>query len=609
MKSWVRFVYFYSAVHAFGIAHLHQKSINADLANAVKAVIDEVYIEEAMTVNVISPSLEQGFPLRDFLDQLLSFEIVFATIHQDLTAVRRILNVIVVQTFKQFEEIFKNVNPNSFKYSGFFVVVFVEGKIPEIEDTFRIFWKLMIYNVVTLYESSEKRISLETFFPFSQNNCENVHPVKICDFHDGNFTGKFFADKMSNLFNCPVRLAITNDSQPFIFVKHLPNGQLHLRGQNIDILNALAEALHFKQNFTYIGVEGKSYENGTQVGPLKHLQDDNADLVMGNYWLRAHRLKYFDTTTSYTSEHLSFVIPSGQKLTAMETLVFPFQIHVWICILSCFAVGCLVIFMANTRTGTIRAFVIGHGVGHPNLNMFSAFIGNVQKQVPKKNFARYLLTVFLLYSLVMRTLYQGSFYRILQSGMQKREVQSIQEMIDSNFTFFVYFSNLDSFAHTESVRDRVVSYSSDQFFSLLNQTVKDSDFKGAVARSKTRLLYLNQLRTADDKFIFCKETFVVVPCVIYTRKNFFLLDALNDKIEIFKSSGLLSYWYEKEVFTTPLTTRKTKPREVLELKKLIGCFELLLIGYSASFLVFLFEYLLHKNLFQSFRGSSLEVKK
>lgn len=596
MKSWVRFVYFYSTVlHAFGNTHLHQKSINANLANAVKAVIDEVYIKQAMTVNVISPSLASQYTLQDFLDQLLSFEMVFATINRDLTAVRRILNVIVVQTFEEFDEIFKNANPNSFRYSGFFIVVLVNGESLKVVDIFRIFWKLMIFNVVTLLESADQRsVSAETFFPFSHSNCDNVHPKKIFEFKGEMFNGSFFPDKMTNLFNCPVRLAITNDSQPFIFVNKFPNGQFRLKGQNIDILNALAEALRFRHNFTYIGVEGVSFENGTQVGPLKHLQDDNADLVMGNYWLRAHRLKYFDTTTSYTSEHLSFVIPSGQKLTPMETLVFPFQIHVWLCILSCFAVGCLVIFMANTRNGTIRAFIIGRGVRHPNLNMFSAFIGNVQKHVPKKNFARYLLTVFLLYSLVMRTLYQGSFYRILQSGMQKREVQTIQEMIDQNFTFYVYFSNLDSFIHTESVRDRVVSYSPEQFVSLLNRTQSDPEFKGAVARSLTRLLYLNQLRSIDDKFLVCKETFVVVPCVIYTRKNFFLLDALNYKIEIFKSSGLLSYWYKKEVYSSPFAISKRKPLKGLELSKLIGCFEMLLLGYVVSLIVLLFELLFHK---------------
>lgn len=592
MKSWVRFIYFCSAVlQVFGNTHFHQKSImtNANLAAAAKAVIDEVYIKEALTVNVISPNQGRGFPVRDFLDQLLSFELIFGTINRDLTAVRRILNVIVVQTLIQFEEIFRHVNPDSFRYSGFFVVVLVDGEISRIQDIFGTFWKLMIYNVVALYEANDGQVSVETFFPFSPKNCNDIWPRKVCVYKDEKFTGKFFPEKMTNLFNCPVRLAITNDSHPFIFVSYLPHGVLELKGQNIDVLNALAESLHFKHNFTYIGSEGISFENGTQVGPLKHLQDDNADLVMGNYWLRAHRLKYFDTTTSYTSEHLSFVIPAGQKLTAMETLAFPFQFYVWICILSCFAVGCLVIFMANTRDCTIRALIIGHGIRHPSLNMFSAFIGGIQRQVPKENFARFLLTVFLLYSLVMRTLYQGSFYRILQSGMQKREVQTIQEMIDKNFTLFVYHTNLDSFAHIESVQDRIVSYTPGQFLSLLKRTQHESNFKGAVARSLTRLVYLNQFRTDDDKIIICKESFLVIPCVIYTRKNFFLLDALNYKIEIFKSSGLLTYWYKKQVYASPFTTVKKKPLKVLELSKLLGCFEMLLLGFFVGFSAFLSE--------------------
>lgn len=57
--------------------------------------------------------------------------------------------------------------------------------------------------------------------------------------------------------------------------------------------------------------------------------------------------------------------------------------------------------------------------------------------LPGRNFARFILMCFMLFCLVMRTAYQGKQYEFMQKEMRKRGLETIDELIDNNFTFFI----------------------------------------------------------------------------------------------------------------------------------------------------------------------------
>lgn len=59
-------------------------------------------------------------------------------------------------------------------------------------------------------------------------------------------------------------------------------------------------------------------------------------------------------------------------------------------------------------------------------------------QLPGRNFSRFLLVSFMLFSLVMRTAYQGKQFQFMQNEMRRPDVKTIDEMIESNFTLYVY---------------------------------------------------------------------------------------------------------------------------------------------------------------------------
>lgn len=69
--------------------------------------------------------------------------------------------------------------------------------------------------------------------------------------------------------------------------------------------------------------------------------------------------------------------------------------------------------------------------------------GGSQTKLPTRNFSRFLLMSFLLFCLVQRNVYQGSLYIFLQSDGRHKEVQSIDEMVENGFDFYMYESYTD----------------------------------------------------------------------------------------------------------------------------------------------------------------------
>lgn len=124
----------------------------------------------------------------------------------------------------------------------------------------------------------------------------------------------------------------------------------------------------------------------------------------------------------------------------------------------------------------------------------------------------------------------------------------------------------------------------------------DPEYKGVYAEALFKALYVNQQAPKDHRYNICKEKFVTLPLVIYSQKDFYLLDALNEKIDILKSSGLIEFWFFQELDIRFLEPTFSKQRKVLTMKHLIGCFQILFIGLALSSIVFGLELavLIHK---------------
>jgi hypothetical protein len=284
--------------------------------------------------------------------------------------------------------------------------------------------------------------------------------VLINVFQDGTFvnnTLNLYPEKMKNLHDCPLRIATSNNSVPYIFAKILSNGSYVLNGRDISLIKTLSEALSFKIDYVYIGMEGVLMENGTATGPFEMLMNGRADLIIADYWLKVNRLQFIDYTTPYISQQIAFVIPPGAELTSFEKFMRPLDIFTWILLIVFNAIGFLVIYFVSKMSTSCQNLVFGEGIRKPYMNMLVAIFGGSQHRTPRINFARSLLLMFLLFCLVMRTLYTGSLVRFLQSKVYHKETQSIDDMIERDYKFYTVSAIIDLFNGQSRINQRLTT--------------------------------------------------------------------------------------------------------------------------------------------------------
>ena len=88
-------------------------------------------------------------------------------------------------------------------------------------------------------------------------------------------------------------------------------------GYDYEFLIASKERLNFHLDLNYLkGNEmwGTILNNGSTTGALDVLRRGEADVGIGNYFLRKNRLDLFDVSNPYYSTPLVIVIPPGNQL-------------------------------------------------------------------------------------------------------------------------------------------------------------------------------------------------------------------------------------------------------------------------------------------------------
>ncbi|KAG5667510.1 hypothetical protein PVAND_015489 [Polypedilum vanderplanki] len=572
------------------------------LSRALCDVVENVLTDLAVTLNVVS--INSNHASNDFRDNFINEVTKNPTMlirQQKLdkldslgTRGPRKTNLLPLQTFEDFMNFYSKINDEHFVKRGLYIFVLTNGRFKETEEMFVLFWKLQIYNVNVIYEDNE-RLLVETFFPFSsQTNCSNTNPVVINEYKLTNFTldiKDFFPNKMNNLKKCSVRVATANNSIPYIFIKTMFDGKKQLYGRDYDFIQTLAQRLNFRINFTYIGREGYIFNNGTAGGTFPFLLNNQADFTVADCWLKANRLNYFDASTPYINEKLAFVIPIGSQLSSLEKLVYPLTFMTWMTLIACFIIGSIVIFVIKLQSKTIQNFVFGTHVKYPYFNLWIGLIGTLQHRLPGRNFSRFILTLFLIFCLIIRTAYLGKMYQFIQSNKKHSEPQTIKEMIERKYTFTLMNNYADIVIDKKRFRTVDMREIGIDLFEWAKQI--KSDQKNTILVPYTSVYYKIIINNTFNLMI-CKEHFMTIPTVVYTRKNFYLLGAINDQIEEFKSAGLIEYWHSLAFDKKYMKVDNDKHPKVLTIGHLSGVFELLIFGYIISLITFIFEFLYAK---------------
>lgn len=136
----------------------------------------------------------------------------------------------------------------------------------------------------------------------------------------------------------------------------------------------------------------------------------------------------------YNFDNAVLLIPPGELYTPLEKLFLMFELEVWIWIAVTLLTALRTIQIVNLAPRKIQRFIYGRMVTTPTLNVFSTFLIGNQTVIPGRNFARYLLMLFIIWSLIIRTCHQSVLFKYLQQDLRKPEIQTIREIFERGFT-------------------------------------------------------------------------------------------------------------------------------------------------------------------------------
>ena len=346
--------------------------------------------------------------------------------------------IFLFDTMENFQEIWENYDAElkrtyRFQNHLFYIEDASKENIQKIitRDTFQSFLIL-----------KKDQISLHAMTMFTEKKCREEQLVEINQFSNLERkwkTEKFLRPIIDNFHGCELWLDSASSvgyppGLPFLAVQTSTRSVVSAEGALMDMLDTLSTYL----NFTYIHGEAV-LEKIESLGLKEEDFERLFDFAISAEPTEIQKYS-FDTLSSYpicTSSDI-LVGPPGEFYTSWEKLFLPFDQPTWMWLVISFAAAFLVILLIKLkRSNSMYEFVIGTNVTTPSLNVIAIFMGIGQIMLPERNVSRFMFMNFVLFSLIMRTAYQGKYFEFLTSDMRKKPVETIEELKDKNFTLIM----------------------------------------------------------------------------------------------------------------------------------------------------------------------------
>lgn len=351
--------------------------------------------------------------------------------------------LLIFDTFKSLQKFNNEVTlTNKFpkKLSFFVICQATEDEISSLSSVGETTEENTILQFQYFVIDGEKSMELKTFVWYTEEKCRQPQLVNVNKYWKASQTwasNEFLIEKFENFYGCLVVFdaiyqppALYFLPNPFFPGRWVPMGYLKV------MMVSLATVLNFR------------------IVIIPHDRSRSFDFpIFEESFNRYHQITAENLTiTQPFAFHEEFLlIPPGKAYTGYEKILLPFDNQVWGWIIATFLSAFITIFILSFSKPSVRKFVIGSCVKTPTLNVFIIFFGLSPIKLPGRNFARFLTVAFVMYSLVIRTAYQGKMFEFLQKDMRKPEIQSIDELLDKEFDFYIHPRVLEWFDNSSEI--------------------------------------------------------------------------------------------------------------------------------------------------------------
>lgn len=251
-------------------------------------------------------------------------------------------------------------------------------------------------------------IDLATAFMYTEDKCgENqVRTINRFSVRTGEWeNSNFYPDKYRDFHGCPLEVIYTENYSPMMEYK---------------VFDELAAYMNFR--VVRMKVADKTFH------------EQKFDKLF--FGIAAHHdfHQYFVVSNSIYMDEMTIMVPAGEPLTDLEKMFVMFDDEIWIAIGSTFTGALVTIQVINQCHAKVQDFVYGWRIRTPTLNVISIFLSGAPLKLPGRNFARFLMMMFMIWCLIIRTCYQSKMFENLQSDMRHPAVESFDDFNEKNFT-------------------------------------------------------------------------------------------------------------------------------------------------------------------------------
>lgn len=304
----------------------------------------------------------------------------------------------------------------------------------------------------------------------------------------------------------------------------------------------------------------------------------------------------YSTSAVIFSDTTVLWIPAGEPYTKIVKSFMMFEDEVWIAIALTFVIILTAILIINRMPRKVQNFAYGLNIRTPTLNIFQIFFNGGQNRVPGRNFARFILMLFVVWSLVIRTCYQSKLYEILQLDLRKPRFETIDQLIENNFTLAVYEDVNNVTRATEEELKKfinVTTFSDDEFAEMLVKVADPSKKMTMRFEIQNFKSYLTHLKLENLPIYQLKETISLSLGGMVFSKFCPYFERFNEIIGQMNANGM-----SKKNLNDYYKNSDRKPEEigpqVLSMDHLGIPFLIILMFLSLSCLVFIMELIVHK---------------
>jgi hypothetical protein len=287
---------------------------------------------------------------------------------------------------------------------------------------------LRLFNLAHTYNGNMTLIGTEKV---SQNSCTPItRSINTFLTSEMKWNTTNFIPQYKNFYGCDLQICCVPMlvvGSWFVRSYKYDNGEIITEGTSTSLLPLLKQQMNIGEFKTiYLNKSGNSIEEDCdlllfyhQVIYLSEEKSLKPNLSVMNRFAETYPICYQDFIVTVTK---------GLAYTPMEKLILPFDLETWIMIIVTFAIGFLTIFIIYRCDRYVQRFVFGTFVRDPSLTLTSIFFGIGVTRLPTRNFSRYLLMVFTLYCLIIRTAYQGKMYEFLNKDIRRPTAKTMDDI-------------------------------------------------------------------------------------------------------------------------------------------------------------------------------------